>query len=125
MHLFALHFTYLPRIIKLLNEFRLQYIHHPMYIANNQLPHQLFHEGELEFSSHTGSRSVLQEEEEVLIVSSDNNATTNWILVPFYCPHAQQHHARHFYKISIKMKDDVILFKIIYWLRTSPLNQWC
>lgn len=58
-HLFALHFTYLPRINKSLNEFRLQYIHHPMRTANNRSP---FQQGVLEFSSHTGSRSILQDE---------------------------------------------------------------
>ena len=62
IHLFALHFIYLPRINKSLYEFRLQYVHHPMRTANNRSPFQIFHEGVLHFTNHTGSRSILQDE---------------------------------------------------------------
>ena len=62
VHLFALHFIYLPRINKSLTEFRLQYMHHPMRTANNRSPFQLFHEGVLQFTSHTGSRGIIQDE---------------------------------------------------------------
>ena len=37
-------------------------MHHPMRIANNQSPFQLFHEGVLQFTGHTGSRGIIQDE---------------------------------------------------------------
>ena len=62
VHLFALHFIYLPRINKSLTEFRLQYMHHPMRTANNRSPFQLFRKVVLQFTSHTGSRGIIQDE---------------------------------------------------------------
>lgn len=61
-HLFALHYVFLPRINKALSEFKMQYIHHPMRTVGYLSPFQVFHEGVLHFSSHTGSRSILNDE---------------------------------------------------------------
>ena len=58
--LFALHYIYLPRINLSLHEFRLQYNHHPLRTVRNQSPFQIFHEGVLQFSSHSGSRGIIE-----------------------------------------------------------------
>ena len=60
VQLFALHFVYLPRINQSLSEFRLQYNHHPLRTARNQSPLQIYHEGVLQFSTHTGPRSIIE-----------------------------------------------------------------
>ena len=59
-HLFALHYIYQPRINLSLQEFRLQYNHHPIRTIHNQSPYQVFHEGVLQFSSHSGSRGIIE-----------------------------------------------------------------
>ena len=58
--LFALHYVYQPRINLALREFRLQYNHHPLRTVQNQSPFQIFHEGVLQFSSHSGSRGIIE-----------------------------------------------------------------
>ena len=45
MHLFALHYVYLPRIYKALAEFTQDWNFHPLSSANNQSPRQLWHSG--------------------------------------------------------------------------------
>ena len=45
MHLFALHYIYLPRINKVLAEFTQDWNFHPLSSANNQSPRQLWHSG--------------------------------------------------------------------------------
>ena len=58
--LFALHYIYQPRINLALREFRLQYNHHPLRTVQNQSPFQIFHERVLQFSSHSGSRGIIE-----------------------------------------------------------------
>ena len=55
----ALHYIYQPRINLSLREFTLQYNHHPLTVQN-QSPFQIFHEGVLQFSSHSGSRGIVE-----------------------------------------------------------------
>ena len=46
-HLFALHYVYVPRINKALDEFRNAWNHHSIRTANNKSPYQLFAAGML------------------------------------------------------------------------------
>ena len=45
LHLFALHFVYLPRIQRSLDHFRNAYINHPLSSCHNQSPAQLYYVG--------------------------------------------------------------------------------
>ena len=47
MHLFALHYVYLPRINNTLRGFCESWNHHPIRTERNRSPHQLFIEGSL------------------------------------------------------------------------------
>ena len=60
LHLFALHFTYIPRINKCLEEFKNQWENHPLSSEGNRSPLQLFTSGMLENeqSSYAGVASV-------------------------------------------------------------------
>ena len=48
VHLFALHFIYLPRIQRSLDHYREAYIHHPISSCHNRTPAQLFVAGLIE-----------------------------------------------------------------------------
>lgn len=56
IHLFALHFVYLPRIQRSLDHFRNAYIHHPTSSCHNFTPVQLFYSGLVVFK---GTRELL------------------------------------------------------------------
>ena len=47
LHLFALHYVFIPRINRALSEFLEGWNHHPIRTAHNKLPHQLFTTGAL------------------------------------------------------------------------------
>ena len=47
MHLFSLHYVYLPRINSALRVFYESWNHHPIRTEHNKSPHQLFIEGSL------------------------------------------------------------------------------
>lgn len=57
--LYALHCVYIKRINDALDEFVSQYNHHPMRTVNNRSPLQMFFEGVLTHSSHTGAQSII------------------------------------------------------------------
>ena len=60
LHFFALHFTYIPRINKCLEEFKNQWENHPLSSEGNRSPLQLFTSGMLENeqSSYAGVASI-------------------------------------------------------------------
>ena len=45
IHIFSLHYIYLPRINRALSEMKRDRAHHPISTANNRSPHQLWHYG--------------------------------------------------------------------------------
>lgn len=45
LHLFSLHYIYLPRINRALCEMERDWAHHPISTVNNRSPHQLWHYG--------------------------------------------------------------------------------
>ena len=45
LHLFCLHFVYLPRINRALNEMERDWAHHPISTANNRSPYQIWYYG--------------------------------------------------------------------------------
>ena len=57
--LYALHYVYIKRINKALEEFVLQYNNHPMRTAHNHSPLQVFYEGVLSHSTCTGAHSII------------------------------------------------------------------
>lgn len=56
-HLFALHFTFIPRINKALSEFRHGWNHHPLRTSHHKSPHQLFTAGAL-LLQHSGLQAL-------------------------------------------------------------------
>lgn len=65
LHLFALHYTYLPRINASLSEFIEQWMHHGLRTENGSSPLQLYTEGILQNanSGHIATDSIYSEEE--------------------------------------------------------------
>ncbi|XP_028413841.1 uncharacterized protein LOC114536687 isoform X1 [Dendronephthya gigantea] len=63
VHLFALHFVYIPRINRSLKEFVSQWNNHRMSTENNLSPIQMYTDGTLRnmHSGHTGVESILSE----------------------------------------------------------------
>ena len=63
VHLYALHFVYIPRINKSLEEFVSQWNNHPISTENNLSPLQMYAQGTLQnmHSGHTGVDSILSE----------------------------------------------------------------
>ena len=57
MHLFALHYTFIPRINKCLQEFKRQWENHPLSTEGNRSPLQLYTAGMLE-NEHSGYAAV-------------------------------------------------------------------
>ena len=45
LHLFSLHFVFLPRINRALQEMERDWAYHPISSANNRSPYQLWHSG--------------------------------------------------------------------------------
>lgn len=64
--LFCLHFIFLPRINRAIEEFVLQYNNHPISSCQNQTPVQLFHQGIFQMynASLTGIESVFEQSEQ-------------------------------------------------------------
>jgi hypothetical protein len=61
LHLFALHYIYIPRINKCLQEFKSQWKNHPLSSERNRTPLQLFTSGVIENqqSGYSGVQSIL------------------------------------------------------------------
>ena len=61
LHLFALHYVYIPRINKCLDEFKSQWKNHPLSSERNRTPLQLFTSGVIENqqSGYSGVQSIL------------------------------------------------------------------
>ena len=57
--LYALHYVYITRINNALQEFVMQYNNHPMRIAHNRSPLQIFYEGVFTHHTCTGAQSVI------------------------------------------------------------------
>lgn len=64
LHLFALHYTYIPRINKCLQEFKSQWENHPLSSERNRTPLQLFTSGVIENqqAGYAGVESILHAE---------------------------------------------------------------
>ena len=88
LHMYGLHYVYIPRINKSLKDFQSEWNHHPISTAHHHSPHQLFTGGALSLQVRSGDDdfNVYIDDDEVrveVMVSVGDGGRADSLLAPF------------------------------------------
>ena len=85
IHLFSLHYVYIPRIQQALNEFVAQWNTHPVSTESNLTPEQLFVEGTFGNGAHEENTDVSMpgDDDEMLGTGADTDRLSEMIITSF------------------------------------------
>ena len=99
LHMYGLHYVYIPRINKSLKDFQSEWNHHPISTAHHHSPHQLFTGGALSLQVRSGDDdfNVYIDDDEVrveVMVSVGDGGRADSLLAPFQTYPALLQHFR-------------------------------